>query len=192
MLKENGPPPGGKWADIAVLEPVRDYKARHASTMLTFDAVVIGDRPDREQKRKSPKWEPVFGQDHARRRLGYFAATAALRADRSAARSAWGLAQTAASRGRFCCAPVLPSRMPVTVWPVLGLDHHRMAAGGGEGVDQGGRHRAGGKGDASSSASLRRSDDTTLSGAEPARTVIFTSSSACGIAARSPARRCST
>ena len=39
MLKENGPPPGGEWADIAVLEPVRDYKARHASTMLTFDAV---------------------------------------------------------------------------------------------------------------------------------------------------------
>jgi NifU-like protein involved in Fe-S cluster formation len=40
MLKENGPPPGGRWADIAVLEPVRDYKARHASTLLTFDAVV--------------------------------------------------------------------------------------------------------------------------------------------------------
>jgi NifU-like protein involved in Fe-S cluster formation len=41
MLKENGAPPAnGKWADIAVLEPVRDYKARHASTMLTFDAVV--------------------------------------------------------------------------------------------------------------------------------------------------------
>src|SRR6187200_1775175 len=40
MLKENGPPPQGKWADIALLEPVRDYKARHASTMLTFDAVV--------------------------------------------------------------------------------------------------------------------------------------------------------
>ena len=41
MLKENGmPPQGGKWADIALLEPVRDYKARHASTMLTFDAVV--------------------------------------------------------------------------------------------------------------------------------------------------------
>jgi NifU-like protein involved in Fe-S cluster formation len=41
MLKDNGPPPAaGKWADIAVLEPVRDYKARHASTMLTFDAVV--------------------------------------------------------------------------------------------------------------------------------------------------------
>jgi NifU-like protein involved in Fe-S cluster formation len=40
MLKENGAPPQGKWADIALLEPVRDYKARHASTMLTFDAVV--------------------------------------------------------------------------------------------------------------------------------------------------------
>jgi NifU-like protein involved in Fe-S cluster formation len=40
MLKENGSPPDGNWADIAVLEPVRDYKARHASTLLTFDAVV--------------------------------------------------------------------------------------------------------------------------------------------------------
>jgi NifU-like protein involved in Fe-S cluster formation len=41
MLKENGAPPTSeRWADIAVLEPVRDYKARHASTMLTFDAVV--------------------------------------------------------------------------------------------------------------------------------------------------------
>jgi len=41
MLKENGAPPASeKWADIAVLEPVRDYKARHASTLLTFNAVV--------------------------------------------------------------------------------------------------------------------------------------------------------
>jgi NifU-like protein involved in Fe-S cluster formation len=41
MLKEGGDPPhDGKWDDIAVLEPVRDYKARHASTLLTFDAVV--------------------------------------------------------------------------------------------------------------------------------------------------------
>lgn len=42
MLKDNGasPPPGSKWADVAMLEPVRDYKARHASTLLTFDAVV--------------------------------------------------------------------------------------------------------------------------------------------------------
>ncbi|MGO9007899.1 MAG: iron-sulfur cluster assembly scaffold protein [Beijerinckiaceae bacterium] len=40
MLKENGPPPQGKWAEIAVLEPVRDFKARHASTLLTFEATV--------------------------------------------------------------------------------------------------------------------------------------------------------
>ncbi|MGA9599607.1 MAG: iron-sulfur cluster assembly scaffold protein [Methylocystis sp.] len=40
MLKEDGPPPEGRWADLAALEPVRDYKARHASTMLPFDAVV--------------------------------------------------------------------------------------------------------------------------------------------------------
>ena len=39
MLKEGGQPPSGKWADLAVLEPVRDYKARHASTLLVFDAV---------------------------------------------------------------------------------------------------------------------------------------------------------
>lgn len=40
MLKEGGPPPEGRFADLRFLEPVRDYKARHASTMLTFDAVV--------------------------------------------------------------------------------------------------------------------------------------------------------
>lgn len=40
MLKENGPPPQGRFEDLKYLEPVRDYKARHASTMLTFDAVV--------------------------------------------------------------------------------------------------------------------------------------------------------
>jgi NifU-like protein involved in Fe-S cluster formation len=51
MLKENGPPPSGKWADIAVLEPVRDYKARHASTLLTFDAVVAAlDKVEAQRK----------------------------------------------------------------------------------------------------------------------------------------------
>ncbi len=39
MLKEGGPPPNGRWADLGVLEPVRNYKARHASTLLIFDAV---------------------------------------------------------------------------------------------------------------------------------------------------------
>jgi NifU-like protein involved in Fe-S cluster formation len=53
MLKENGSPPEGKWSEIALLEPVRDFKARHASTMLTFDAVV--DAIDQiEAKAKQP------------------------------------------------------------------------------------------------------------------------------------------
>jgi len=39
MLAEDGPAPSGKWADFEVLEPVRDFKSRHASTLLTFDAV---------------------------------------------------------------------------------------------------------------------------------------------------------
>ena len=40
MLKANGPPPAGRWADLAYLEPVRDYAPRHTSTLLVFDAVV--------------------------------------------------------------------------------------------------------------------------------------------------------
>ena len=39
MFKQNGAPPTGRWADLEVLEPVREYKNRHASTLLTFDAV---------------------------------------------------------------------------------------------------------------------------------------------------------
>jgi NifU-like protein involved in Fe-S cluster formation len=39
MLKEGGTAPSGRWSDLAVLECVRDYKARHASTLLVFDAV---------------------------------------------------------------------------------------------------------------------------------------------------------
>jgi NifU-like protein involved in Fe-S cluster formation len=53
MLKENGPPPDGRFSDLKFLEPVRNYKARHASTMLTFDAVV-----------------DAIGQIEARRRAG--------------------------------------------------------------------------------------------------------------------------
>ena len=40
MLKEGGDGPSGRFEDMRYLKPVRDYKARHASTMLTFDAVV--------------------------------------------------------------------------------------------------------------------------------------------------------
>lgn len=51
MLKENGAPPDGRFADLRYLEPVRDYKARHASTMLTFDAVV--DAIDQIDKKRA-------------------------------------------------------------------------------------------------------------------------------------------
>lgn len=39
MLKANGAPPNGRWKDLALLESVRDYKARQPSTLLVFDAV---------------------------------------------------------------------------------------------------------------------------------------------------------
>lgn len=39
MLKEGGPPPGGRFAELALLEPARHYKARHGSVLLTFDAI---------------------------------------------------------------------------------------------------------------------------------------------------------
>lgn len=39
MLKEGGPPPTGRWSDLGLLAPVRDYKARHASTLLVFEAL---------------------------------------------------------------------------------------------------------------------------------------------------------
>ena len=55
MLKDNGPVPDGRWADLAAWEPVRDYKARHASTLLTFDAVV--DALDRAEAGRSTRQE---------------------------------------------------------------------------------------------------------------------------------------
>jgi len=52
MLKDDGAAPQGKWADLEVLLPVRDFKARHASTLLTFDAVVDAvDQIEARQKK---------------------------------------------------------------------------------------------------------------------------------------------
>lgn len=52
MLKSGGAAPGGRFQDLQYLMPVKDYKARHASTMLVFDAVV--DALDQiEEKRAS-------------------------------------------------------------------------------------------------------------------------------------------
>ncbi len=40
MLKAGGPAPEGRFADLAVLAPVRDFPPRHASTLLAFEAAV--------------------------------------------------------------------------------------------------------------------------------------------------------
>lgn len=49
MLKDDGPPPSGRFWELRHLEGVRDYPARHASTMLAFDAAV--EALDQAQKR---------------------------------------------------------------------------------------------------------------------------------------------
>jgi NifU-like protein involved in Fe-S cluster formation len=52
MLKSGGTPPEGRWSELAILVMVRDYKARHASTLLVFDAVedAIAQIEEREVK----------------------------------------------------------------------------------------------------------------------------------------------
>jgi len=57
MLKDGGPPPDGRFEEFKFLEPVREYKARHASTLLTFDAVVdcIEDIEARQKTEKMIK-----------------------------------------------------------------------------------------------------------------------------------------
>lgn len=58
MLKQGGSPPSGKWADLAVLEPVKDVKGRHASTLLVFDAVEAA-LAQAEAKQRSAAAEPA-------------------------------------------------------------------------------------------------------------------------------------
>ncbi len=59
MLKAGGPPPEGRFADLAMLAPVKDYPPRHASTMLAFEATAEACRlamqrtPDRSGERTS-------------------------------------------------------------------------------------------------------------------------------------------
>lgn len=58
MLKAGGPPPTGeRWADLKYLEPVREYRPRHTSTLLVFDAVV--EALDAIEGVKTPVPEPV-------------------------------------------------------------------------------------------------------------------------------------
>lgn len=44
MLKAGGPPPTGRFATLAALAPVRDYPARHASTLLAWEAAAAAAR----------------------------------------------------------------------------------------------------------------------------------------------------
>ncbi|MEL7544040.1 MAG: iron-sulfur cluster assembly scaffold protein [Pseudomonadota bacterium] len=56
MLKRGGPAPTGDWADLGVLETVRDYPQRHMSALLVFDAVEDALRQIASKDRAS---EPV-------------------------------------------------------------------------------------------------------------------------------------
>ena len=44
MLKAGGPPPAEPFAELEALKPARDYKNRHASIMLTLDAILAAFR----------------------------------------------------------------------------------------------------------------------------------------------------
>jgi NifU-like protein involved in Fe-S cluster formation len=64
MLKDHGPAPTGRFADLAVLEVVRDYPARHASTLLAFEAALSAAEQAHlsvTEPRARHKHEPVSG-----------------------------------------------------------------------------------------------------------------------------------
>ena len=44
MLKAGASPPEGRFVDLKVLQPVKDYPARHASTLLAFEAAAEAAR----------------------------------------------------------------------------------------------------------------------------------------------------
>lgn len=49
MLKQGGSPPDGRFSDLSMLAPVKDYPARHASTLLAFEAAVDAVRQAMER-----------------------------------------------------------------------------------------------------------------------------------------------
>ena len=56
MLKAGASPPEGRFVDLKVLQPVKDYPARHASTLLAFEAAAEAARAAlaRDAARTSP------------------------------------------------------------------------------------------------------------------------------------------
>jgi NifU-like protein involved in Fe-S cluster formation len=57
MLKQDAPAPDGRFSDLRMLEPVRDYPARHTSALLAFEAAAEACRKAltaRSEGRTSP------------------------------------------------------------------------------------------------------------------------------------------
>ncbi len=56
MLKDGAPAPNGRFSDLVMLAPVKDYPARHASTLLAFEAVTEAVRTagERAAERTTP------------------------------------------------------------------------------------------------------------------------------------------
>ncbi len=55
MLKTGGPPPSGRFSDLAMLEPVKDYPPRHASTLLAFEAAAEACRHAQARHAATPE-----------------------------------------------------------------------------------------------------------------------------------------
>jgi len=51
MLKSGGPAPDGRFADLAVMAAVKDYPARHASTLVAIEAAAEAARAACEKNR---------------------------------------------------------------------------------------------------------------------------------------------
>jgi NifU-like protein involved in Fe-S cluster formation len=54
MLKAGGPPPAGRFSDLSMLEPVKDYPQRHASTLLAFEATAEACRLAQAARAEAP------------------------------------------------------------------------------------------------------------------------------------------
>jgi NifU-like protein involved in Fe-S cluster formation len=62
MLKNGGPPPTGRFSDLAMLEPVKNYPPRHASTLLAFEATAEAcrlARPSQGLTNTGPRTSPA-------------------------------------------------------------------------------------------------------------------------------------
>jgi NifU-like protein involved in Fe-S cluster formation len=53
MLKSGGDAPSGRFADLALLQPVKDYPARHASTLVPLEAAADAARQALNRTRRA-------------------------------------------------------------------------------------------------------------------------------------------